>query len=106
MSSIKLHLIISALFILCHADLWQPMPGTTWQWQISGTVDLSVNVPVYDIDLFDNDASVVSALKAKGRKVICYMSAGSFEDWREDASSFTSVVKGNDLDGWPGEKQQ
>lgn len=83
--------------------VWQPRPGVSWQWQLRGTIDVSVNAEVFDIDLFDAPAQVVNALHAKGRKVICYMSAGSFEDWRPDAASFPPVVKGKPLEGWPGE---
>ena len=28
--------------------------------------------------------SIIDELHAKGRKVICYMSVGSWEDWRPD----------------------
>jgi len=85
-------------------SIWTPSPGTTWQWQLSDPVDLSVDAEVYDIDLFDNDASVVDALHAQGRIAIAYISAGSWEDWRPDADSFPQVVIGNDYEGWPGEK--
>jgi len=63
-----------------------------------------VNVSVYDIDGFDNDASVVKALHDQGRKVICYLSVGSYEDWRPDAKSFSAAVLGKEYPGWPGEK--
>ncbi|MDQ5815372.1 MAG: endo alpha-1,4 polygalactosaminidase [Actinomycetota bacterium] len=82
---------------------WQPLPGTSWQWQLSGTVDQSVDVEVYNIDLFENGSQVVSDLHDAGRKVICYMSAGSFENWRPDASDFPANVKGR-TNGWPGER--
>jgi hypothetical protein len=36
--------------------------------------------------------------------VICYFSAGSYEEWRDDADQFDDAVLGNDLDGWPGER--
>src|SRR5262245_31838598 len=49
-------------------NIWHPAPGTTWQWQLTGLpIDQSFDVAMYDIDLFDNDASVVAALHAKGR---------------------------------------
>jgi hypothetical protein len=86
-------------------DWWRPAPGLTWQWQLSEPpVDTSVVADVYDIDLFDNDASVIENLHAQGRKVICYISVGSWEDWRPDADQFPSEVLGNDYEGWPGEK--
>ncbi|WP_232246552.1 endo alpha-1,4 polygalactosaminidase [Kitasatospora mediocidica] len=83
--------------------IWHPSPGTAWQWQLSGTVDQSVDVPVYDIDGFENDASVVASLHAKGRKVICYINAGSWETFRPDAGAFPQAVQGSG-DGWKGEK--
>lgn len=85
------------------AAVWTPPPGTSWQWQLSGSVDTSVNVAVYDIDLFDTSAATIAALRANGRRVICYFSAGSREDWRPDASDFSSADHGNALDGWAGE---
>jgi len=67
-------------------------------------VDTSVDADVYDIDLFDNDTTVIEELQAQGRKVICYISVGSWEDWRSDADQFPAEILGNDYDGWPGEK--
>jgi hypothetical protein len=87
------------------ADWWQPRVGTTWQWQLTDLpIDSSFNGEMYDIDLFDSEAGTVAALHAQGRKVICYMSAGSWEDWRPDAGSFPASVLGNGYEGWPGEK--
>ncbi len=86
------------------AEFWTPEPGTDWQWQLIGTVDTSVDVPVYDIDGFDNSAAVVSGLHEQGRKVICYISVGSFEDWRPDAGDFPEEVLGAPLDEWEGEQ--
>src|SRR2546423_741249 len=51
---------------------WQPALNTSWQWQLSGKVDQSFNVVMYDIDMFDNPASVVQSLHAAGRIVVCY----------------------------------
>lgn len=82
---------------------WAPAPGTSWQIQLSGALDLAVDAAVYDLDLFDQPAAAVAALHALGRKVICYFSAGSFEDWRPDASSFPAAAIGSPVQGWPGE---
>lgn len=105
--------ILSAVFVVlgsagtpaaAESAVWIPPMATPWQWQLSGTVDQSVNVPMYDIDLFDNAASVVSSLHAKGRKVVCYMSAGTWENWRDDAGDFPAAVLGKGVAGWAGEK--
>ncbi len=83
---------------------WQPTPGLKWQIQYTGTLDTSLNVDVYNIDLFDTSAAVISALQSKGKHVICYFSAGSYENWRPDTSAFPASVLGQNLDGWAGEK--
>lgn len=86
---------------------WQPHAdeNLTWQWELSDTgIDTSYNVDMYDIDLFDTSQAQIDELQAAGRKVVCYFSAGSWEDWRSDAGSFPESIKGNDLDGWAGEK--
>ena len=85
-------------------EVWSPQPGLTLQWQLQGKLDTSFNVDVYNIDMFDNSAAVVEGLHDDGRKVICYISAGSWERWRPDAGRFTASVKGRKLDGWPGER--
>ena len=82
---------------------WAPTKGTSWQWQLTGTIDTSVDAAVFDIDGEDSSAATVAALHAKGAKVICYFSAGSYENWRKDAASFPAAVRGKGLDGWAGE---
>jgi len=83
---------------------WVPGPRTTWQWQLSGALDLSVAADMYDIDLFDNSADVVGRLHAVGRRAVCYFSAGSWEPGRPDAGEFPEAVKGLALEGWEQER--
>jgi endo-alpha-1,4-polygalactosaminidase (GH114 family) len=100
--SITTHL---PLMLAGSAGWWQPMPGSSWQWQLSGSpIDQSFDVAMYDVDMFDTDATTVAALHAQGRVVVCYISVGSWEDWRPDAGLFPTEVLGNDYEGWPGEK--
>jgi hypothetical protein len=82
---------------------WRPHAGLTWQWQLSEPVSDPIDVDVYDID-WEVEASVVEDLHARGIKVICYVSVGSWEDFRPDADAFPESVIGNDYDGWPGER--
>src|SRR5208337_3655957 len=85
---------------------WKPKPRTTWQIVLNETVGTTnfADVSVYDIDLFDSSIQTITALHAGGIKVICYFSAGSYENWRPDANEFPISVLGNALDGWPGER--
>ncbi|MCO5997561.1 endo alpha-1,4 polygalactosaminidase [Actinoallomurus rhizosphaericola] len=86
------------------ASWWRPKVGVSWQWQLSGKIDTSVQASVYDIDMFETPKSTVTALHGKGRKVICYVSAGSVEQGRPDYTSFPKSVIGKKLDGWPKER--
>ena len=82
---------------------WRPSHGLTWQWQLTGDLDLTVDAQVYDIDLYESRENI-QALHDLGRKLICYISVGSWEDWRPDADQFPPEVLGRDYEGWPGEK--
>ena len=77
------------------ATVWHPAPVTSWQIQLTGNVDTGLDVQMFDIDLFDVDASIVATVHQKGAMAICHTSAGSFEDWRSDAASFPASVLGN-----------
>ncbi|MBM7845910.1 endo alpha-1,4 polygalactosaminidase [Herpetosiphon giganteus] len=88
-----------------HNAWWQPAVNSTMQLQFNGMpLDLSHAVTVYDLDLFDTSSATVSQLHSQGRKVVCYINVGAWEDWRSDANAFPSSVLGNDYEGWPGEK--
>lgn len=91
--------------------LWTPKVNDTWQIILSHPISLSASdksttpdVSVFDIDLFDTPAETIQLLHNLGKKVICYFSAGSYEDWRPDAKEFQPADLGKNLDGWAGEK--
>ncbi|MFI6319000.1 endo alpha-1,4 polygalactosaminidase [Nonomuraea sp. NPDC050556] len=109
----RLLLIVSAMLLgLLPApaqanDIWKPALNTSWQWQLASLPKAPfLNVQMYDIDGFEakKDGKVVQALKSSGHRTVCYISAGSLEDWREDAAKFPKAVVGKDLDGWAGER--
>ena len=83
--------------------IWAPAPHTTWQWQLTTPVRQSVPAQMFDIDLFDNPASVIAALHHRGRHVICYLDAGTYENYRPDAYRFPRSALGKP-NGWPGER--
>ena len=103
--------LLAAIFFLgCDAtsnpekNWYKPNIDTSWQWQLQGKLNTTYNVELYDIDLFDTNASTIEALHKRGKKVICYFSAGSWENWRADKDLFPKEALGNDLNGWKGEK--
>lgn len=86
------------------SSIWQPPQGLTWDYHLLEPASNNPTANVMGIDLFDNDVTTISALQSAGTKVICYFSAGSWEDWRDDWKTPAASDVGNDLDGWEGEK--
>lgn len=111
---------------------WVPPVGARWQYQLQGNsafastggIDVTISATpatggaqvspqVFDIDLYVDQAisgnpstlntAAVSAIHARGGRAVCYVSAGSWEDWRPDASQYPSSVLGRN-NGWPGER--
>ncbi len=76
---------------------------TSWQWQLQWKIDTSFDVSMYDVDGFNVSKALVTKLHDAGRKVVCYFSAGSWEDWRPDEGDFPRSVLGRS-NGWPGER--
>ncbi|KAF7539114.1 hypothetical protein G7Z17_g12499 [Cylindrodendrum hubeiense] len=91
-------------------SIWQPTVGDSWQIvllqaiQIDDNAVVTPDVKIYDLDVYDNDAETITALQDSGKKVICYFSAGSWEDWRDDKDDFKKADLGKVLDGWANER--
>jgi hypothetical protein len=99
---------------------YKPPVAITWQWQLKRAMKSATNetnetneinkintdypVQLYDIDLFNSSPSLINTLKASGKKVICYFSAGTYEDFREDKDKFKPEELGNPLIDWPEER--
>lgn len=79
----------------------------TWQIQLSSPPRAPfLQVGMYETDGFDTPASTVAALHRSfpGRFVVCYIDAGTWENWRPDASAFPKQLLGRADVGWPGER--
>ena len=87
------------------APPWRPSHGTSWQVQLTGALDTSFDVAIYDVDLFDTPAATDRRVAdAAGRRVICYISVGTYEPWRTDASSFPAAALGDAVADFPNER--
>ena len=98
---------------------WVPPAGLVWQFQLQGKLDTAlcavpesggacVRPQVYEIDLYAPNGTTpasaqVSAIHAAHGRAVCYVDAGTWEDWRPDAAEYPASVLGNP-DGWPGER--
>jgi hypothetical protein len=87
------------------AARWHPQPTTAaWQWQLQGKVDTSIEAGVYEVDGFEVPARTVARLHRLGRRVICYLDVGSWENYRPDAGRFPQAVLGRAYEGYPDER--
>lgn len=85
---------------------WQPAPLSSWQLQLENPPtarSIQGDATVYDIDGFDTSAATVAALHSRGVRAVCYIDAGTWENWRPDAGKFPRAILGAG-DGWPGER--
>jgi hypothetical protein len=93
--------------------IWQPQVGSRWQIVLKNSLSVdpatpskysAVDIPIWDVDLFNTPAGVIQYLHGQGKKVICYFRAGTAEEWRPDYSSFNRADLGSRVNCWPGEK--
>jgi hypothetical protein len=105
--------------------VWQPRVASPFQIVLSGVLDLNTvkpspvqngtasqnpteltpgGVQIFDLDLWETSTETVTALHNKGKKVICYFSAGTSEDWRPDFKQFKESDMGAKLPMWKGER--
>lgn len=87
------------------SDMWRPPVGTSWQWQLdSPNIDLGVDAAVFDVDGIEVSADTVEELHRRGRRVVCYIDVGGWEESRPDAGEFPRSVLGKRIPDWPGER--
>ena len=91
--------------------LWRPSVNSTWQIVLQSSIllsgsppNLTPDVDIYDVDLFETPASTIATLHSLGKKVICYFSAGSYEKGRPDAGGYDEGDLGSVMEGWPDER--
>ncbi|KVC58223.1 endo alpha-1,4 polygalactosaminidase [Burkholderia ubonensis] len=80
-------------------------PKWDWQLAVPVVVNPDTTIRIYDIDMFANEQSgAVQTLHGNGYKVICYVDAGSWESWRDDAGQFPASILGKNYSGFHDEK--
>jgi hypothetical protein len=78
-----------------------------WDWQLALPVQVNpdTTIKIYDIDMLENENSgAVQALHNNGYKVICYVDVGTWEIWRDDATTFPATILGATYSGFPDER--
>lgn len=86
------------------SSIWQPSPADRWHIQYAGELEVPEGVDVVDLDMEETSASTIAALHDDGIRVVCYISAGSWEPYRSDAAAFPSDLLGEAYEGWEDER--
>lgn len=97
---------VASLLIGQVESRWKPTPGLSWNYVLGDDkFELSKEkATVIDVD-YNKSASEIKKYHDAGKKVICYFSGGTVEDWRDDYKEFEKVsgLIQNEYDDWPGE---
>lgn len=82
-----------------------PGDGVVWDIRLL-EVEVSGLPPVNVLEIDGAEASSqdVAALNAAGVVTICYINAGAWEEWRDDADAYPDAVIGAGYPGWDGER--
>ena len=83
--------------------LYVPAGDTTWGARLDGAVDIEDDVELFYLDPEQQDRADLEQLHAEGRHYLCYLSAGSWESYRDDSDQFPERVIGNPLGAFPNE---
>ena len=101
---LALCLLAASLAAPLAAPLAAQQAGAPWDWQLQAPLDLAAPVATIGLDPDEVTAADIAALHARGVTTICYVSIGTVEDWRSDATDFAPQVIGRDYAAWPGER--
>ncbi len=84
---------------------WVPSPSDSFQLQLSDyPPDLTMQVDVFELDLFETSQDAIDSLHDARKRVICYINVGAWEEYRPDALDFPASVIGKEYIGWAGER--
>jgi hypothetical protein len=91
------------------ANYWKPPMKSNIQFILTGIPDVDDDyirplAGIYEIDMFYTPAETIAKMNELGQKVICYFSAATAENWRDDYKEFERKDLGRELPDWPGEK--
>jgi len=67
---------------------------SSWQWQLSGELDLEAEARVFVLDPFTTPAEDVRRLAGRDRRLVCYVEVGTYRPDRPDAARFPAPVLG------------
>lgn len=93
-----------AAIVFASPAYWSPTLHDTLQWDLEAPVPLDSSASVYDVDDFDNPASLIAKLHQYKKHAICYIDVGSWENYRPDAGEYPKIILGKVYPGYPDER--
>ncbi len=74
-----------------------------WYWQLQGKPSIYTQADIIDIDPEQVSKKYMQQLKAQNKFVVCYLSAGTAEKFRDDFKQFPKQVLGKPMEDWQDE---
>ncbi len=104
-------IILSILFFIitinitnADNDWYKPKIWDNILIQLQWKINPNLYVNLYDIDLFDTPQKNIDEIHKQWKRVICYFSAWTYENWRSDKNKFPKDIIWKKLENWPWEK--
>jgi hypothetical protein len=85
-------------------DVYLPEAGARWLAQLDGAVDTAQMADFFYLDPEQQPPGGLASLHEQGRHYLCYLSAGTVENFRDDAELFPERAVGNVMQGFPNER--
>ncbi len=84
-----------------------PKANSTFDWNLQDVDENSSfaeDIDIVDVDAFNTSKETIEALHKRGKKVIAYLSVGSWEVYRPDKDTFPQELLGTKYPGWEEER--
>jgi len=104
MKNIIIFLILLININISYTDWYKPKIWDNILIQLQWEINKNLKTNIYDIDLFDTDINTINEIHKEWKRVICYFSAWTYEDWREDKNKFNKEIIWKKLENWEWEK--
>ena len=96
--------MIAAALVAFQIFIFGGQQDAYWDWQLTSPYDLDIKVQVLALDPIDHHLEDIIELRKRGVKTICYISIGTWEEYRADADQFPEAVLGKQPGRWPEER--
>ncbi|MCI4064730.1 endo alpha-1,4 polygalactosaminidase [Micromonospora sp. R77] len=107
--TVALGLVLLTPLVACRAEpatptAWPAGSVRSWQWQLTGPVDVTVDADVFLLDPVTTTTAETAALRARHRRLVCQVPVGTYAGTDPDANRWPVAIRGAPVAGRPGSR--